>query len=195
MLQKSYAFGKIVKRCLIDSTPQIELSCTKVTYRSHMVRSCTGVTCKSHVEGSRARGVQVGRGDLHLQMAEIIIVQTLLVKRKCQLVVRLKANKCYQGLLRSLSSSINLLVSDLCSGLWPLCRCYWQCNRYHPRICPNRIASHIALIVSLIVSLWLYCSGLVNCLHYLTSKSDRSKTQSSALMNHALTSWRPESQA
>ena len=42
-------------------------------------------------------------------MGGVITVQTLRVKRRCQLVIRLKANKCYQELLCFLSSYINLL--------------------------------------------------------------------------------------
>ena len=41
----------------------------------------------------------------------------LKVKRKCQLVVRLKANKYYHGLLCYLSSYINLLNIRLCGRL------------------------------------------------------------------------------
>ena len=149
-LQKSCTFGKIVKRYSIDSTPQIELGCTKPTCRGHGVRSRAGVRCKGHEEGSRAGGIQVARGDLHLQIVGVITVQTFWVKCRCQLVIRLKANKCYQGLLCSLSSFINLLVSDLCLDLWPLYRYYWQCNRYHPWVCPDHIASHIALAWSIV---------------------------------------------
>ena len=70
-------------------------------------------------KGLRAGGMQVARGDLHLRMSG---VQQCRVKRRCQLVVRLKANECYQELLRSLSSYINflsrlqrVLPSDPCS--------------------------------------------------------------------------------
>ena len=80
------------------------------------MRSREGVTCRGHVEGLRARGMRVAQGNLHLQMGEIIIVQTLRVKRKYQLVVRLKANKYYQELLRSLSSYINFLNIRLLRG-------------------------------------------------------------------------------
>ena len=35
-----------------------------------------------------------------------------------------------------------------CSGLlWSLRKCYCQCN--HPRVCPDRIVDHIALIILL----------------------------------------------
>ena len=57
----------------------------------------------------RAGGMRVARGDLYLQMGGVVTVQTLRVKRRCQLIIRLKANKCYQKLLRSLSPYINLL--------------------------------------------------------------------------------------
>ena len=51
--------------------------------------------CRGYGVKSRAGGMRVGQGDLHLQIGGVIIVQTLQVKRGCQLVVRLKANKCY----------------------------------------------------------------------------------------------------
>ena len=157
VLWKSCAFGKIVKRYSINSTPQIELSCTKATCRSHKVRSRARVTCRGHVEGSRAGRMRVAHGDLHLQIGEVITVQTLRVKRRCQLVVRLKANKSYQELLRSLSSYINFLNIRLCLGLYSLRKCYWRYNRYHLQGCRDCIAGHIALIaltISVIVSLW-----------------------------------------
>ena len=42
------------------------------------------------------------------------------------------------------------------SGLWSSRKCYWQCN--HPRVCSDRIADYIALVLSLwsLWSLWLY---------------------------------------
>ena len=76
-----------------------------------------GVTCRDHVQGSRAGDMQVARSDLYLQMGGVITVQTLWVKRRCQLVVRLKANKCYQGLLCYLSSYINFLSIRLCGQI------------------------------------------------------------------------------
>ena len=91
-----------------------ELRCTKATCRGHGVRSHAEVLC---------RGMQVARSDLHLWIDRVIIVRILWVKRKCQLVVRLKANKCYQELLCYLSS-YKLLVLDPCSGFWPLRRYY-----------------------------------------------------------------------
>ena len=48
-----------------------------------------------------------------------------------------------------------------CSGFWFLRKCYWQCNCYYPQVCPISIASHIALIVLLVVLLWLYCSDSI----------------------------------
>ena len=42
-------------------------------------------------------------------MSKVVTVRTLQVKCRCQFVVRLKANKCYQELLCFLSSYINLL--------------------------------------------------------------------------------------
>ena len=111
------------------------MSCTKVTCRGHEVKSCAG-------------GIWVAWGDLHLQMGGVITVQILWVKHRCQLVVRLKANKCYQDLLRYLSSYINLLNIRLCLGFWPLHKCYWQYN--HPQVCFDCIADYIALIADLI---------------------------------------------
>ena len=67
------------------------------------------ITCRGHVQGSDAGDMRVAQSDLHLWMGGVITVQTLWVKRMCQLVVRVKANKCYQRLLRYLSSYINLL--------------------------------------------------------------------------------------
>ena len=181
-------------------------------------RPRAGVTGWGHVQGSRAGGMRVARGDLHLRMGGVI-VQTLRVKRKCQLVVRLKANECYQELLRYLSSYINLLNIRLCLGLWPLRKCYWRYNRYHPRVCLDHIAGHIALIallwpyrwsycfdcialialialtVSLVVSLWFSCSEVFSAfgiiLTICSSNCERPKTEFTALMNHALTSDHP----
>ena len=50
-LWRSCAFGETVKRCSINSTPRIEFSCTKATYRSHGVRSRARVTEWGHVQG------------------------------------------------------------------------------------------------------------------------------------------------
>ena len=95
----------------------------------------------------------------------------MIVKRRCQLIVKIKAIKYFKRLLCNLSF-YNLLVLDSYSGFWPLYRCYWQCNHYYRQVCLNCIADYIALIVSLIVSLivlliilfcflwpydWLYC--------------------------------------
>ena len=188
--QKSYAFGKTMKKCSIDSTPRVEMSCTKVTCRSHGVRSRAGVR-------SCAGGMQVARGDLYLQMGGVIIVQTLWIKCRYQLVVKLKANKCYQELLCYLSSYINnvttsgfLLIVSLTISLWllwpycwPYCfdcsdcianhivlivllQSYYWLQRFN---CSNRIVwSHcfncIALAILLIALLWLYCSDRIICI-------------------------------
>ena len=88
-LQKSCAFGEILKRCSIDSTPQIELSCTRATCRGHGVRSRAEFTCRGCVQG-------ICRSDLHLRMGGgFNSANSFKVKRRCQLVVRLKANKYY----------------------------------------------------------------------------------------------------
>ena len=137
-LQKSCAFGKIVKRYSIDSTPQIEQNRTKVTCRGSGMRSRTG-------------GMWVARDDLHLRMGGVIIVLTLCIKRRCQLVVRLQANKCYQELLRFLFSYINLINIKLFAQV--------------PGLCVSATGNvtfttpGFVLIVLLVISLWLYCSG------------------------------------
>ena len=46
--------------------------------------------------------MRVAQGDLYLQMGR---VQQCRLKHRCQLVVRLKAIECYEGLLCYLSSS------------------------------------------------------------------------------------------
>ena len=86
-----------------------ELSYTKATCRGHKVRSRAGVTGWGHMQGLHTGGMQVAPSDLHLEIGRVITVQALWVKRRCQLVVRLKANKCYQKLLNSLSFYINFL--------------------------------------------------------------------------------------
>ena len=58
---------------------------------------------------SRAGDMRVAQSDLHLRMGGVISVQTVRVKRRCQLVGKLKANECYQELLCYLSFYINLL--------------------------------------------------------------------------------------
>ena len=90
---------------------------------------------------------------------------SLRAKYRCQLIVRPKANKCYQELLCYLSSYINLLNIRLCSGQCSSRKCYWRCNRYHPRGCPDCIAGHIALIV-LTVSLIVFVFGSILCFRY-----------------------------
>ena len=109
-LQKSCAFSKIVKRCSINSTLQVEW-----------------IVCKGHMQELRAESMWIIHSNLHLQMGGVLTMQTLQVKRKCQLVVRLKANKCYQELLCYLFSYINLLNqqtslvdSRLLAGFRPL---------------------------------------------------------------------------
>ena len=174
-----------------------ELSCTRATFRGHGIRSHVGVTWRGHVQRvSKLPGVICIYKWFELYSADFSRV-----KRRCQVVVRLKANKRYQELLCYLSSYINLLNIRLCLGLWSLRKCYWQCN--HTRICPDCIADYIALIidliveriaraVSLIASLWLYlCSKVffafgIIFINYFSSWK-RHKTELSALMNYALT--------
>ena len=69
---------------------------------------------ESRRERLHARGIRVVWGDLHLQMSR---VEQCRVKCRYRLVVKLKANKCYQKLLCYLSSYINLLNIKLCGWL------------------------------------------------------------------------------
>ena len=66
----------------------------------------------------------------------------------CQLVGRLKANECYQELLRYLSSYINLLSIRLFARVSGL-----RLSATNDVTTPGFI-----LIVSLTISLWSYCS-------------------------------------
>ena len=114
-LRKSCVFSKTVKRCSIDSTPGIELSCTKVTCRGHGVRSCAGVTKWGHVQGPRV-GVTCRGHASYPEWSAFINgwsynnADSLRVKHGCQLIVRLKAIKFYKGLLFYLSSSTSGLL-------------------------------------------------------------------------------------
>ena len=116
-------------------------------HKSHMQGSQGEVTCREHASCPKwtafTNGWSCNSADS-------------LSQYRYQLIVRLKANKCYHELLRYLSSSINLLVSDLCSGFWPLYRCYWWWN--HPLIFLDYINDNIALIalnLLLIILFWL----------------------------------------
>ena len=66
-------------------------------------------TCGGHVEVSRIGACELSGVICIYEWVELYTVDSLRVKRRCQLIVRLKANKCYQELLCSLSSYINLL--------------------------------------------------------------------------------------
>ena len=79
--------------------------------------SCTKAMCRGHVQGvCKLPGVIC-----IYKWAEFNGTDSLRVKGRCQLVVRLKANKCYQGLIYYLSSYINLLnllnLQSLCGRL------------------------------------------------------------------------------
>ena len=122
-------------------------------HKGHVQESKGEVMCKGHVEGSRAGGMQVAWGDLHLQIGRVITVQTLWVKRKCQLVVRLKANKSYQELFCSLSSYINLLNIRLFAQVFGLC--------VSATGDLTVTTSGFVLILLLVILLWLYCSSRI----------------------------------
>ena len=109
-----------MKRCSINSTPRIELSCTKATCRGHGVRSRTRVTGWGHVQ----RVYELPGVICIYKWAQFNGADSLRVKRKYQLVVKLKANKYYPKLLSFLSSYINLLnllnLKACAVGFWPL---------------------------------------------------------------------------
>ena len=87
-------------------------------HKGHVQGSWGEVTCKGHVQRLSAGDMQFARSDLHLQMGGgFNSTNSFRVKRRCQLLVRLKANKCYQGLLCYLSSYINFLNIRLCIRL------------------------------------------------------------------------------
>ena len=117
------------------------------------------VTCRGHVSYQEKsaftgwRGI-VGRNG---KSDGFNVRASLRAKHRYQLIVRLKANKCYQELFCYLSS-YKFLVLDSSSGLWSSCRYYWQCNRYYSRVCLDCIVGHIALI-ALTVS--LICIALI----------------------------------
>ena len=96
----------------------------KATYRGHGVKSRAGATCRGYGARLRAGDMQVAQSDLYLQMGGVVTIQTLQVKCRCQLVVRLKANKYYPELLNFLSSYINLLnllnLKASAVDSWPL---------------------------------------------------------------------------
>ena len=146
-------FGALKKLCFwqnrekvfkwFNSTNWVEL------YKDHVHGSRGEITCMA----SRAGGMRVARGDLHLQMSGVIIVQILQVKRRCQLVIRLKVNKCYQGLLCYLSFYINDVTTP---GFVPIVLQTILLWFYHS----GRIVDCIALIVFVFGSVFYfwYCS-------------------------------------
>ena len=115
-------FGTLKKLCFwqnrekvfnqLNSTNWVEL------HKSHVQGSRSQVTWRDHRVRSRAGGMQVARGNLHLQMGR---VQQCRLKHRCQLIVRLKTNKCYQKLLHYLSSYTHLLNIRLFAQVSSLC--------------------------------------------------------------------------
>ena len=85
--------------------------------RSYGVRSCAGVMLR----GIACRGYASYPGWFAFTNRRSLTVQTFWAKCRCQLVVKLKANKYYPELLSFLSSYVNL--QDLKAspvGSWPL---------------------------------------------------------------------------
>ena len=89
--------------------------------------------------------------------AEFNSADFLRVKRRCQLVVRLKANKCYQELLCYLSSYINFLNIRLFARVFGLC----------VSATDNVTTSKFVLIVLQTISLWLLLFGQLFLLSHL----------------------------
>ena len=93
--------------------------CAKITRWGHVQRSQDKVTCRGHMQELRIDGIQVAWSNLHLQMGGVVKVQTVQVKCRYQLIVRLKAIKFYKGLLCYLSFytpslAYSLLLSPFC---------------------------------------------------------------------------------
>ena len=108
---KSYVFGKITKRCLIDPIPWVWLM-EVVMWGSHIRWLWKWVSLK----WPRVRGSDGEKGKLTLWS----------FKYESQLIIRLKAIKSIKELLCSLSFYINLQSSNFCSpkphcddgGIW-----------------------------------------------------------------------------
>ena len=84
-------------------------SYTKATCRGHGLRLRARVMCRGHVQGACAKGMQIAWSNLHLEIGGVIMVHTLWIKYRCQLVIRLKAIKYKKDISCYLFSSINLL--------------------------------------------------------------------------------------
>ena len=112
--------------------------------------TCIGkVTCKRHASCSEWSAFIYGWSCNSANSSRI--------KYRCQLVVRLKANKCYQKLLGYLSSYTKLLNIRLFARVSSVC----------VSVTNNIIVTTpgFVLIVLLIWSFWLYCSGhIVDCI-------------------------------
>ena len=84
----------------LNSTNWVEL------HKGHMQRSQGEITCGGHVQGAcKLPGVIC-----IYKWAEFNGANSSRVKRRCQLIVRLKAIKCYEGLFCYLSSSTSGLL-------------------------------------------------------------------------------------
>ena len=78
----------------------------------------------------------------------------------------------------------NFFISDFCSSLWLLHRCYSQYNRYHFQVCPDCIIDYIALIACIARRICTWKCFQLLVLFFL--KSERLKTWFTAWINHAL---------
>ena len=107
-LQRSCIFSKTIKKCSIDLTPQVELAAQRLQQRS-----CTRVIYSGHVQGS----YPLSKVICIYKLEEFNSADSLRIKCNCQLVVRLKANKCYQRLLCYLSFYIILPNIRFCNWL------------------------------------------------------------------------------
>ena len=138
---KNCAFGKTLKICLNDLTPWVELN---------WVRSHAGVTCWQRAVGRNDKGDRFN------------VRAFLRAKRRCQLIVRLKAIKYKEDIFCDLYSYINLLSwFQLVPTLWPLTSVISDCC-YQPFVMILQFElllafGLIAFVLKSIFYFW-YCS-------------------------------------
>ena len=114
---KKLCFWRVREEVFNQLNSASELSCTRAMCRNHGMRSFARVTQRGHVQGAcKLPGIICIQKQVELYNAD-----SSRVKRRCQLVVRLKANKCYQELLHYLSSYINFLNIRLFAWVLGLC--------------------------------------------------------------------------
>ena len=95
---KSYAIGKTLKMCLIDSTPWVRLN---------WMRSCAGVTWVTR--GNQRLLGRKKQWGVMVKVMDFNVKASSRAKCRCQLIVRLKTIEYKEDISRYLSSSLNLL--------------------------------------------------------------------------------------